>query len=262
MSLKVRINKLNFLNTKFNKIWDLHILNIIEKAKSFFKSILFDEQYTLSDKGSLKYWKDMIFYIISIAMLTVSAPLLFMGAYMFYINGYNIVYSIVEVLMYFIIAAVITRRSLSVSFRKIFINLVLYFIGVLLLITTGIMGAGLVIVLFSLILTGLLLEKRQILQVVAINIIIFTGMTVLLMNGYFDGSPMEKYKEVWFINVIASQVCGIILLFIVNTIYSGLENQAQLISKSKEILRESEQKYKEVVENIPIGIVTLLQGGK
>jgi signal transduction histidine kinase/ActR/RegA family two-component response regulator len=210
------------------------VKNSLEAAKSFFNKVLFDDQNLISDKDSLKYWKDRIFYIIAVALLILGGPLLFFGAFMFYTQGFHIIYPIGEVLIYFIIVIVITRKSLSVSFKKIFINLVLYYISLMLLISTGVMGAGLVLVLFSLILSGILLEQKQIYQLVAINIVIFIVLTILLMYGYFDGTPMEAFKKVWFINIMACQACGITTLFIVNTIYRGLEKQAYSINKAKE----------------------------
>ncbi len=87
------------------------------------------------------------------------------------------------------------------------------------------MGAGMLCVLFSLILTGCLLEKKQIIHTITINFIVFFVLTKLLYTGYFDGIGMETYKEVWIINAITAQACGIMIIILMNTIYSGLEKQ-------------------------------------
>jgi hypothetical protein len=59
--------------------------------------------------------------------------------------------------------------------------LFIYFTSVLLLVNTGVMGAGMVCVIFSLVLAGCLLDKKQAYQVVIVNIIVFTALTALLI---------------------------------------------------------------------------------
>lgn len=248
------------IKNKLRKIAGVVVFNILEKVKSLFNKILFEDQDITSNKDSLKYWKNKIFYIISVSMLTCGASLMFYGSYMFYSRG-DIVYAIVEVMIYSIVATVITRKSLSVRFRKIFVAFALYFISLLLLLTAGLVGGGMICVFFSLILTGCLLEKRQILQAITINIMIFIVLTVLLMYGHFDGTYMEAYKSVWAINVITAQAGGIVLLFLMNITYSGLENQAQLITRSKESCVTSEIKHKAMIANISDVIIIVDESG-
>jgi len=90
---------------------------------------------------------------------------------------------------------------------------------------------------------------------------IFIALTILLMQGYLDGTGMETYKITWFINVITTQSCGIVLLLLMNTIYSGLENQTQLIKKSKESLITSEIKHRAMIANISDVIVIVDESG-
>lgn len=224
-------------------------LSIREKAKRFFYTGLFKGQNILSEKEEQGYWKDKNFYYLSVSFITCGAVLLSFGAYMFYSHGQT-QYAIVELMVYFIITVVITRKSLSVGFRKVFFTLSFYLISILLLITTGLMGGGMVCVCFSLIFAGLLLEKRHIKLVVIINIIIFIILTVLLMNGYLDNTNMITYKSVWQINALTGQAGGILLLYLMNSIFSGLEKQAQLINKSKETLIASDIKHKAMIANI------------
>jgi diguanylate cyclase (GGDEF)-like protein len=99
------------------------------------------------------------------------------------------------------------------------------------------MGAGMVCILFTLILSGCLLDKRQAYLVITINLVIFIALTELLAHGNFDGTNMEVYKKVWFINAITTQVCGILLFIIMNTMHIGLENQIkERIIKEEKIL--------------------------
>ena len=229
-----------------------------EVVRKFLREIMFDNKNVLLDRNELEYWKNRIFYILSVFLLIFGAPLLFYGAYMFYVQGYS-TYAILEITSYILIVAVILKKSLNFRFRRNFLIVTLYLISLLLLISTGKNGAGMVCVFFSLILTGCLLERKQIIHIVMVNIAIFAILTALLMKGYLDDTHMESYKSVWFINATTAQVCGILLLFLTNSIYSGLENQTQLIKKSKETLAESEAKHKAMIANIS-DVIMILDG--
>jgi diguanylate cyclase (GGDEF)-like protein/PAS domain S-box-containing protein len=229
-------------------------------AKKFINYLLFENPDVVYDKSGVEYWKSKIFTLISACLIFLSAPLFFYGAYMFNETGDNLE-AIIEIFIYFLIAEVLTQKSLSISFRKFFMVSILYSISITLLITTGVNGAGMVCALFSLILAGCLLDGKQANYVAVINIIIFIVLTILLMHGYLDGTQMKTYKNVWFINATTTQVCGIILLLLINAIFKGLENQTQLIRESKESLAESEAKHKTMIDNISDVIVIIDDNG-
>lgn len=227
---------LNILKNRLIKILNSLVSFIGVILKKTFNKVLFKDQGIIYDKDGLEYWKSRIFYILSIFFIICGAPLLFYGAYLFYMEG-TVAEAITEASVYIIIILVITQKSLSLRLRKLFVVLILYFISLFILISTGVMGAGMVCILFTLILSGCLLDKRQAYLVITINLVIFIALTELLIHGNFDGTNMEVYKKVWFINAITTQVCGILLFFIMNTIYMGLENQIkERIIKEEKIL--------------------------
>ena len=234
---------------------------IAKAAKHFSNKLLFSEQDIISDKDTLKYWKSNIFLIITMSMIIFGAPFMFFGAYMFYDRQGSIFYAVTEILMYIIIVAILTRKSFSVRFRKLFVTLALYVIGVLLLLTTGTMGCGMVFVLFSLILAGCLLEEKQIHLLAILNIIVFFILTILLENGHFVGTNMELYRNIWLINVIPPQVCGLVLIYLMNAMFSGLDNQTKLLKKSKESLIASEMKQMAMIANISDVIFIIDENG-
>jgi hypothetical protein len=125
-----------------------------------YEFLRFEEQDDSLNRDELLYWKNKIFFVISIFMIIFGAPMLFFGAYMFYKAG-SPQYSIIEILMYFMNVVVITRKSLSTTFKKFFIISTLYSISILLLVTTGLMGGGMVCVISSMVLTGCMLEKNK-----------------------------------------------------------------------------------------------------
>lgn len=251
----------NITATKLYRIISLVVFNILEIINSFFYKILFEDENSILDKDTLKYWKDKMFYIVSVAVITCGAPIMFCVAYKVYSRG-DTGHAIVEVLIYIIITIVITRKNLSVRRRKIFLTQVLYFRSILFLITTGLVGSGMICVLFSLILTVCLLEKKLALRVITVNIVIFIILTILLMYGYLDGIYMGKYKNEWFMNVMHNQAFTIILIFLMNTLYKGLEKQTQVIKESKDLLKESEIKYKAMLANISDIILIVNADGK
>lgn len=221
--------------SKIQKKVDIAVSYMIIMTKKFFHTIIIKEQDFLLNKEDLLYWKNKIYYITAATMMLLGAPLMFYGAFLFYSQG-DTAFAIVEVSIYIISIIIITRKTFSLRFKKYFMVYILYMISILLLLTTGFMGGGMICVEFSLILTGCLLEKKQIWQVVTINIFIFIILTGLLYYGCLDGTGLKTYKTVWPINVLTAQTCGIILLFLMNTIYSGLENQTLQIKKSEESL--------------------------
>ena len=235
-------------------------INLKKVINKVFKDIIIDEQSFLVNKDEVKYWKNKIFFITSVTMLTIGAPLMFYGAYIFYSHG-STTYAIIEGLLYIISAVVVTNKSLSIKWKKYYITYVLYLISIFLLLTTGLRGGGMVCVTFSIILVGCLLERRQIFHFVEMNLFVFLILTILLFLGSFDGTYMETYKEVWIINGITAQGCGIMLLILMNSIYNGLEKQTQYIKKSEASLVASELKHKAMIANISDAIVIIDENG-
>lgn len=230
------------------------IFHILKVCKVYFCKMLLKEEENTSSKDLLLHWKNKIFFIAAVAMIICGGPLMFFGAYHYDYHGEKI-YGNIERVLYLLSVFVITRKALSIEIRKLYINLVLYLISIFLLITTGLMGSGMVFIVLSLILTGCLLEKKQIYISVTLNLIIFGMLTFLIMNGYFDNTYMKTYKEVWLINAVSAQVCGIVMIFLMNTIYGGLEKQNKLIKKSQQTLFSNEIRHRAMITNISDVIV-------
>lgn len=233
---------------------------LIKLIYHFLDNVIIDDQSLLLSKDDTNYWKNKIFNIITFIILVVGSPLMILSAYAFYKNG-DILFAASEVLWYVMCMIILMSKGMRIGTKKLCVTYVLYSLSIFLLISTGVMGAGMISISFSLILAGCLLEKKQIVHFVMFDIFIFTVLSIMLFIGVFDDSNMETYKEVWLINGLTTQGCSIMLIFLMNTIFLGLERQTQRIKKSEVLLAESEIKHKAMIANISDAIVIIDQKG-
>ncbi len=112
-------------------------------------------------------------------------------------------------------------------------------------------------VLAIMFLSGILLEGKKLYSFVVIDVLVFIVLTVLLVSGTFDGTIMESFKDIWFINMLTTQICAIGLLFLTHIIYKTLEKQAKSIKVSKDLIQKSEKKYRSTFTYAGLGIFNL-----
>jgi diguanylate cyclase (GGDEF)-like protein len=237
---------------------------LIRQINKYLSNILFNDQSFIVNKNEAKYWKNRIFYITSAIIITIGAPLMIYGTYLF-ITGGEMGYAVSEAIFYFVGAFILTNKKISIKFKKYFLTYALYFLSIFLLLTAGPMGAGMVFIVLSLILSGCLLENRQLLFFLIFNCVIFILLTLMLYGGQFEGTSMEPYKDVWFMNGIAAQSCGMMLLILINIIYIGLERQTQYIRKLNQYdsltglfnrsFYETQKKRLEEERKLPLSII-------
>jgi diguanylate cyclase (GGDEF)-like protein/PAS domain S-box-containing protein len=219
-----------------------------------------DEQSFQIGKEEVKYWKNQMFNITLTLILLVGTPLIVYGSYVFY-RDELIGYAIVQILLYIITVAILLHKRFKMNIKKHFIIIFLYSISLFLLFTTSITGSGMVCVVFTLILSGCLLDRRHIYQLLILNYAVFVVISILLFKGVLDGSNLELYKDVWIINAVTAQGCALVLLLLMNAIYNGLEKQAFVIKNSQEILASSELKHKVMIKNISDSILIIDKEG-
>lgn len=229
-----------------NQIIRQKIADAIGFIKKRFKNLKL--QTTIIKKNGngfrdLNYLKNNLFYDITFYFILLGPILFFYGAYLFYEEGKYVVAAI-EFSLYFFSVFVLVNRKINLRIKKLFFLLTGYFASVLVLIVAGPMGAGMVCVTAVLVLSGSLLEKKWVLKFMGFNLFAFFVITVLLARGFFNEFAIADYGSRWMIVAISSQVLGMGLLYIIQMIYDGLENQSMIIARSKEKLEASEQKYR------------------
>ncbi|MDF2905898.1 MAG: rpfG4 [Herbinix sp.] len=226
----------------------------------WYNDMLIDEQSFQIGKEEVKYWKNQMFYIALTLVLVIGAPMMVYGSILFYQSGLYI-YAIVQMLFYIISAIILHHKRIAMNVKKQFLILMIYIVSIFLIFTVSILGSGMLGVAFTLILSGCLLDRKQIYRFLIMNYAVFIVISVLLFTGMLDGTNIEKYKEVWIINAITAQGCGLIILLIMNAIYNGLERQALMIKQSQAILASSDLKHKVMIKNISDAILVIDKEG-
>nr|WP_320024625.1 HD domain-containing phosphohydrolase [uncultured Acetobacterium sp.] len=201
-----------------------------------------DETISNADRD-LNYLKNQLFYTVAFYFIILGPILFFYGAYLFYQEG-KFVVATIEFALYFLSLVVLINQRININIKKIYLISMGYFASLLVLIVAGPMGAGMVCVMVVLVLSGSLLEKKQTFIFIVLNFFSFMVITILLAVGFFHEFTINDYGTRWPIVSLSSQVLGIGLLFLIQTIYNGLVNQAKIIVRSKETIQESEQKYR------------------
>lgn len=206
--------------------------------------------YNLSD------WKNLIFILLIHILIFFGVPLLLFGSTIFYKFGHWLLGGIESsVAVIWIVTILVPQINLNI--KKFIIIVSLYFLGLFLLFNTGMHGAGFIIVNFSLILSGCILEKKEIKKVIIMNVGIFIILTVLMFFGLLSNFPIGEYKGFWLINSLSTQVTGLGLLGLMHIIYMGLDKQNIKIKASKQDLQATEIKYKDMMSNI-FDVITIL----
>ncbi len=234
------------------KIPEIKLLKIIERLNPIF----LNEKSLFYGEDQLPFWKNTIFSVVSFFTILLGGPAFLLGAAMFYFEG-DYLLAMTEIAIYLGIIAVTTQKKWSIQVRVAYIILALYALSLLVLIFTGPSGAGMICVLFTLILAGLLLNKQWSQRFLVFNIFIFTLLTLWLHNQWLVNYAIHQYSGTWLMSVLTTQISGIILLILAHFIYDGLEMQNNKIKLSKEIILNSEIRHKAMIENISDVIMVL-----
>jgi len=229
---------------KYNFYLDKHL----ELKSSAYRRM--QTSYNLSD------WKNKIFTALIHILVILGVPLLLFGAYMFVREGHVFLGGIeAGIALTWILT--ISLPVIKNDMKKFFITLSLYILGVFLLVNTGPQGAGFITINFALILSGCILERRAIKQIVSLNILTFIGLSLLMSTDLLAGLAIYDYKGFWLINGLTTQITGIALLGLMHVIYMGLDRQNTKIKSSRRALQNNEVKYKDMMTNI-FDVITIL----
>jgi diguanylate cyclase (GGDEF)-like protein len=219
------------------KMWNKWINTIVTKFSGRELSDIADED------RDLEYFKNHLFYTMSFFFIILGPVLFFYGAYLFFEEGKYFA-GIIEFSLYFFILFVFLNPRIDVHLKKFYFILMGYAASNLVLVVAGSQGAGLLCITSVLIFSGSFLSKTQISKFLVINFSTYLVITLLLFNGYLSDFGIVSYQKTWLIVSLSSQFFGVGLLVLIQTIYNGLENQAKIITESKAVIMENEQRYR------------------
>ncbi|MDY0235413.1 MAG: diguanylate cyclase [Gudongella sp.] len=234
------------MKRKFNYI-------IYEKFSKFNESLsnfllrIFRYKTNQDGKKDLEYYKSEEFYKLAVLFIVLGLLPIVYGAYMFFKEN-NIMAGVLELLIYFVILVVISSSQISISKKRYIFVLCIYLLGLMLLFIKGPMGAGLVVIVTTFGLAAFLLNKRQNIYFIFISLLVFIGISVFFYFRLLNNLGIYQYKESWYIVAISAQLMGILFVFIINNLFSNIENQIEEIENRTKTILESEQKYRLLFE--------------
>lgn len=186
-----------------------------------------------NNEDQVDFWKQSLFSVIAALLILIGAPIFLFGAYMFYYDGRPNL-AVIQVVYYIVLVVVLCQKNLSIRFRAFFLTFVVYSVSLLLIFVTGPRGAGMLGVVYALLLGGLLLDRKTSLGIYGLNVVFFIIISILLYQGAFEKYLISEYIGTWYINMVTVQGCSLILILLFHFVFEGMENQNKKVSKSKD----------------------------
>lgn len=214
---------------------------------------ILSKELETSDASVLGHLRNEAFYRISIAFAVFGFVPIYIGTLMFFKEGF-FWFGLVQFLSYLGIVLVTVCPRIDVEKKRMIFICGYYALSLLLLLSVGPKGAGFIMIVSTMAIAGVLLNREQSMGFVVSNLLAFVLMSGLLYAGYLDIWAISAYKPSWSIVALAGQAAGIILLIVIRNIFHSLEKQAENLHASKEKIAESERRYRKLFEHSGVGI--------
>lgn len=217
------------------------------------RTLVSGDAFSRDNPRGLEYLQNTIFKGIAVTFIVVGGPLFFYGAYLFFAAG-SFIPAAVEALIYILSVFVLLNKHIGIVNKKLYFVALLYACSILVLVYAGAFGAGLAAVIATLVFSGCLLDKNQLIRFSVFNVLTFVALTVMLLASNNHEIAFYQYAPTWPIVALTTQALGIGLMFLIYKLYSSLEHQAHIILKSQSALSESEQSYRYLFESSAVAI--------
>ncbi|WKY45745.1 bifunctional diguanylate cyclase/phosphodiesterase [Eubacteriaceae bacterium ES2] len=219
-----------------------------DQIRDFLNKNIFKADEQDESLGNLHLLKNRIYSLVSFLIVLFSGPLLVYGAYLFYQKN-DYLQASLEIIVYIIVIISMTSPNIGVDLKKIIMISLIYFFGLVLLLSAGPQGAGQITIVLSFVLSSSVLGKKQNILFFIFNLAIFIMITVFLSLGFLKGLAISQYENYWLINVLTLQLVLMGMVFLHQMIYDGLEKQTEAVLKSKKKLAVSEERYRILADN-------------
>jgi diguanylate cyclase (GGDEF)-like protein/PAS domain S-box-containing protein len=210
---------------------------------------LIGKEYKSSTDSVSESLKQTLFLGLSVFAIIVCGPLFIYGSLLFFNEGHTIL-GISELATFIVMIVLVANNKLTIGTRNFIIILSLYLFSVALLIFTGNTGAGMVGIVAIMFLSGLVLCLRRLITFLVTDVVVFTILTVIFMQGFLKGFQIQTYEGIWFINMLTAQFSGIGLMFLIHLVYNALDRQNKKLKTSENLLRQSEESKALLLSNI------------
>ncbi len=197
-------------------------------------------------RDSLLYWQQTIFITLLLIILVLGPFATVSGSLEFYREG-RIFLSIITFLLYFLYASLAFMRFISYYARLVILGISLYVVGIMLLITTGPYGAGLLYLCASYVYLSLNVSKESNIRHIAFNALIMLVLSILYLYGALDGLPIIEYGTTWWVIVVNVVLINILITQMISIILLGLERRYCNENRSnRELRRIREENSKQI----------------
>lgn len=222
--------------------------------KLFF--LMFRDVIEQENEIGLEYFKNIVFYKLSMLFIVFGSLPICYGTYMFLKEGLIFV-GILECLIYIAITVVLLSKNIGIIKKKKLFILFFFSLDILILFMTGTNGGGLVLLVATFAISGFLFENKQNIVFVCFNFLLFIFISILLNMGYLDNMAISQYANTWYIRVITTQFTGILLLVVISVVFKDLECQHKHIEKSNRVIKQSEERFRLLFDKAPLGYQSL-----
>jgi len=203
-------------------------------------------------KGIL-YWQEKLFtntisYSLPLSLIAI-IPSVFT----------NTIIAVTDGIALFSILLITLNPKISISFKKAFVAVTLYFLAIILMISLGSFGIGSIYILTLSVYLSLLFPNRVAYASIAINFLIYGGLSVLIYFKLFNTPLIKNYSiNNWIAYSSNFMFLSIAVIVQIRYIFNGLKTtlvqeaklltalQCELNEKQQRnhILKESEGHYK------------------
>jgi two-component system cell cycle sensor histidine kinase/response regulator CckA len=207
------------------------------------------------DSDPLTFWRERILFIICFLASTLGVFALIPSlALAFFEARWDII--ILDSFAYLTILTVLLSRRLSLKIRAWAVCLVLYFLGVGLLFMLGPHGAGYIWLFGASVMVGAIVGLRASLWSLLLNLIALLAVGAFIVGGSpYWAEHIENAIEKWLVMTVNFLLINAFVTVTTAVMLEGLKNA---LLKEREIssnLRQSEERFRLIVENLPILIV-------